>query len=1008
MKTPRFVVLSGLAIAVVLGNLPTLAQIGQGGGSTGGSGQTGPTKNQGGGAGNQGNQSGPGRTDDKDKDRRNPPDEDRVQDEDLTKRIPGGKNQKGNENGTSGLAVRKVRQIGPNSTVPSDYKPVVFESGPFEGLEAFGYNYFAAARESVKQRAKKASQPQNQFPTPPPLGTNPDRVNALDTIVGPAQMTFQDVNMPAPDRYQLGPGDKLSVRFSSPTEEAVDRTLVVDGNGSITVPVMGTKLTVRGMTLAQAQSALEKEIRRALKGAQVTLNLSELRSISVSVVGEVVSQGNYQFPSVMTLFNALFASGGPTMNGSMRKIQLRRSNGKSYTVDLYSYLIKGDDSQDIPLQPGDLILVPIATNRVAVRGEVGRPGVYEVTEKESLKDILEYAGGAKASAVTDQIEISSYQPGVQRQIVNINIANASTYKLKTDDVVTFYTVRDEFQNTVEVEGAVDQPRKYQLSVNMTVADAIMQARGVLSEAYTQRADLYRQNPDKSFTLIPIDLMKALERDPSANLVLQRHDRIKIYSQKEVNWLDNKTVTLTGAVRNPGKYVRMDGMKVRDLLLQGGGLAPEASYETIFVYRKNRDGSEGPLLQLDARGLLAGQGDVVLNDLDEVVVYTVSESKFQPRRTVIINGAVQRPGTYPRSENLMLTDLIKISGGLIPSVGTTVQISHSRVPEFTDVETYQIADLAKGILDIPLKDGDVVTIPARGDYQEQPILVEVRGRVVRPGVYAVKSRSEKLSTVIEQAGGLTPDAWATGAQFLRDPINLKSEAEERLSPRLKSVFESIHETQYMRALAKSDLDKIRIINLQGGNQAMAGLSLLAGLSAPVQIPANPLDTEAAKKLISARDLVSPARVLKEEELDESGNIPIRLDMALADLKSPHNIFLRDHDIIIVPERPTTIAVRGALFVPSTILYEGVKPLQYYLDRCGGPTIDADRDQIIVIRATGTITKARPSTKIELGDTIFVPTKVMIAQLQDGQSNLENIFKQITNLGFMYALFRAISK
>lgn len=994
MKPLRLLVLSGLILAVAIATIPSLAQDG-GQGSTGGTGATGSTGTTGsttGGVtgGTNGGATGGttgGSVDDRGTDK----------DDILNRKKDPLTKGRDNPNGPGEPTARKARPIGANSVV-GDYKPVYFESGPFEGMESFGYSYFAAAREALKQRSKTHTAGEKE----------PGKVNALESTAGPTQMSISDINLPAPERYQLGAGDKISVRFWSPTEETVEKVLVVNAAGSINIPVMGTKLTVRGMTLAQVQSALEKEIRKGLKGAEVTVNLSELRSISVSIVGEVVAQGNYQFPSVMTLFNALYASGGPTINGSMRKVQLRRVNGKSVTVDLYSYLIKGDDSQDIPLQPGDLILVPLATDRVAVKGEVGRPGVYEVTDRESLKDVLEYAGGVKASAVTDQIEITSYQPGVEHQIVNVSFSQAPSVKLKPEDIVTLYPVRGEFLNTVEVEGAVDQPRQYQLTQNMTVADAIARARGLLSDAYTQRADLYRQNADKTFTLIPLDLPKVLLRDPDANIRVQNHDRIKIYSQREVTWLDNKTISLSGAVRKPGKYVRMDGMKVRDLLLQAGGLAPDASYETLFVYRKKPDGSEGPLLQLDVRKVLAGTDDVVLDDLDQVVVFTVTDAKFTPFRTVIINGAVQRPDTYPRSENLMLTDLIKISGGLMPEAGPTVQISHSRVPENTKIETYQIADLLRGTVDIQLQDGDVVTIPSRGDFQNEPILVEIRGRVAKPGVYAINNRTETLANVIKQAGGLSPDAWAVGAQFLRDPKYLVSDSEARLSPRVKKLFETIHETQYLRALAKSDLDKIRILNMQGGNQALQGLSVLAGLTAPTQIPATGADSEAAKKLIQARDLVSPARDLRDEEISDSGNIPIRLDLAISDPKSPHNVILKDRDIIVIPERPTTVAVRGAVFVPSTILYEKPQTLQYYLDRCGGPTIDADRDQILVIRASGSITKARPSTRIELGDTIFVPTRVMVAQLQDSQSNVDNIFKQITNIGILYAIFRNIIK
>ncbi len=945
MKLARTFLLPGFAATVLLASLPTL---GQQGGSAGGV---------------VTNKQGDGKT---------PP--------------PTGPNQ----DAAKGID-KQPKSIGPAPLNPGAFAPVRFDSGPFEGLEPFGYSYFSAARQFVheRQRALAAEQP-------------------TQTAGAPIQMSSKDINLPAPDRYQLGPGDKITVRYGSAATETVEVALLVGPTGTVTVPIMGSKLTVRGMTLNQAQNALQREIGKGLRDATVTVTLSELRSISVSIVGEVTVQGTYQFPNVITLFNALYAAGGPTINGSMRKIQLRRSNGKSLNIDLYSYLVKGDDSQDVPLQPGDLILVPMATNRVAIKGEVQRPAVYELTEKESLKDALDYAGGPKASAVTDQIEIDSYHAGQAHQIVNVNVSAAVTTKLKPEDIVTLYPVRTEFQNTIEVEGAVDQPRKYELTPNMTVADAISRAHGALSDAYLSRADLYRENPDRSLTLVSIDLGKAMKGDSSANIELKRHDRLKVYFQRDVTWLDNKTVNLEGAVRTPGKYVRMDGMKLRDLLLQGGGLSPDASLETIFIYRKLPDGNEGPLIQVDGQKMLAGTDDVVLQDRDRVVVYTVQQAKFSPRRTVIISGAVQQPGTYPRSENLRLSDLIKIAGGLTPNTGPTIQISHSLVPENTKTEAVSLGDLLQGKSDLPLRDGDVVTIPARGDFQNEPILVEVRGRVLRPGVYAMNSRTETLDSVIKQAGGLTTDGWAEGAQFLRDPKNMQSDAEGRLSPRVKKLFETIHETQYVRALAKSDLDKIRILSVQAGSLGIAGLASLGGLSLPTQVPSGVGDSDAAKKLIHGHDLVSPARDLGPDELEDTGNIPIRLDLALKDTKSPHNVVLKDRDIIIIPEKPTTVAVRGAVFVPSTVLFEGPNDLQHYLDQCGGPTIDADKDQILIIRATGTITKAKPSTKILLGDTIFVPTKVMVAQLFDGQANFDQGLQRVTNLGIFYAILKNLIK
>lgn len=881
---------------------------------------------------------------------------------------------------------------------PSPFAPVVFEGGPFNGLEAFGFSYFAAARENVKIRTAIKAQPE--------IITDPNKVNALENIAGPSQMTFQNIAMPAPDRYQLGPGDKLQARYWSPTSDAVEATLTIDQTGSVTVPVMGTKAVLRGMTLVQAEAALTKELRRGLREASITLSLSELRTISVSVVGEVVAQGNYQFPSVMTAFNAIFAAGGPTMNGSMRKIQLRRANGKAITIDLYAYLIKGDASQDVPLQPGDLILVPVATNRVAVKGEVSRPAVYEVSDKDTLRSLLSYAGGAKGTAVTNQVEIATYEAGGQRQIVNVDLAAGKDAPVQGDDIITLYPIRNEFQNVITIEGAVDQPRQYQLSAGMTIADAIEKARGVLVEAYMERADLYRENPDKTYTLIPINLSAAIARDASANVTLQQHDKLRVYSRREMTWLEHRVVEVKGAVRNPGEYIRMEKMRVSDLLLQAGGLLPDASTDQIFLYHRNPDGTEGNLIKLNVAAVMQGRTDEVLTDRDMVLVLKQSEANYKAEQRVSILGAVLRPGAFIRSDNLTLRDLIEVAGGFIPGAGEEIQISKSRVSEGTAPVNIKVSDIIAGTLNPKLGDGDVVSVPYRGDFQEAPLLVEIKGRVKKPGVYALNSKTETLRDLIDKAGGLTEDAWDVGVHFLRNPRFLTSEPERRLSPRMQEIFDNLHQDEYMRALAQSDIEKIRIINAQARQPLQGFAALTGGQQQQTSLPPTAADLDAAIKTLQARELVSPARDFNKYEVIESGNIPIRLDLALRDRKSEHNVVLKDGDIIIIPEIPETVAVRGAVYVPSTVLYEGVKTLQYYIDRSGGLAPDADREQILIIRATGSITKARPSTKVELGDTIFVPTKVMVTKLTNGSSTADTIFQQITSLGLLYSIFKGL--
>ena len=991
----------------------------------------------------------------------------------------------------------QTKTVGLNTPVTAEpIKKDVVAAGPYAGLEVFGYNYFAAARETVALKAKLKSENLTL--------KDKESISAVDKLVTPNQITFQDIALPAPDRYQLGPGDKLIIRYSSPTLEVQDKAVTVDALGNLFVPVTGTKLVVRGMTLLQVQSALEKEMARAIRNVTVTATLSELRTMSVSIVGEITLPGNYQFPSVITLFNALLSAGGPTFRGSIRNIEVRRSNAKAIQIDLYKYLLNGDASQDIPLQPGDLILIPPMNKMVGARGAVNREMVFELKNDERLSDLLKMAGGAQSDALLERVEVSSVQQDVERQLLNYNLSKGENPILKNGDVLKVYTLRPDNQNTITVEGAVDQPRAYPFTKGMTVATALDLARGLLREAYLERADLVRENPDKTISLIPINLQKALRREPSDDLPLQRYDRIKIYGEAEVKWLDSRYVELKGAVRKPGRFVRMDSMRLSDLILQAGGLLPEASFEkifvfkknpdgtegqllkidggkalfqndannilledrdlilvytkeqaeykenaaftiegaiqspgkytrakdmtlkdavevaggylptasieTIYIFRKNPDGTEGPLLKVDGTKLLSDGGSTIpLTDRDQIVVYKKDEVKYRPSQSVTIFGAVLKPGTFPRSSGLTLKDLIAIAGGTKPGSSSKVILSHARVKAGTPNEIYSLSDVLAGKVSYLIQDGDIVSVPSDSDFQETAQFVVLDGQVKNPGTYPITRRGETIKDLIERAGGLTNDAWAEGAAFVRNPKLLVTDSYTRLSPRIQAAIKEVQDRQYERALAKSDLDKARALASTQQAGATSGSLSIAALNPNTAVQAAALDkgpNPLVAQQLGLRETVSPARVVSAT--DFGGNLPVRLDSALRNKNSADNLILRDGDVINIPLKPVTVGVAGAVLLPSNQLYASGKTLKYYLDRSGGFSSDADINQVFIIRPTGNVTRAKSSTMIQLGDTIFVPTKVMVTNLTDGTATFEKIVQQITSGAIFFSLFNNLIK
>ena len=871
---------------------------------------------------------------------------------------------------------------------------------------------WAAVGPSVGAPATQGAQPYPLATTPPGLMPLPS-VDALRSFVGPDAMLYMNVVSPAPERYQLGPGDQLTLRYWSNTLEPAEVTLKVDERGYVALP-LGGRLVARGQTLGELEASVRQAMSRVLRDVQVSLSLKELRTMGVLVTGEAYAPGSYQMPATVTLYNALYACGGPNLNGSLRRIQLKRSDGSTRSFDFYRFLLNGDGSQDVPLQPGDVIYIPLVDDRIAVKGEVQRPAIYEALPGERLRDVLRFAGGAKPTGVSQRVSVTTVQPGVARKLIDADLMqtdDANNPALHDGDTVEVMSIRPEAVNAVVLDGAVDQPGSYAVSPGMTVADLIEKARGTVPDAYLVRADLFRKNPDNTLKLIPIDLKRAIQREPDANVELQPRDRLVVYSMEDAQFTGYRQVEITGAVQRPNTYYRADGMRVQDLLLQAGGPLPEAFLDRAFLQRRNPDGTYGPMLTINLRKAMSGQepDNAVLQDRDTLAVYTRQQASYTPDNVVEIKGAVQSPGFYPRAESMRLSDALQLAGGVTPNAADEVEIARARSEAGTPPLEVSLQKMATGGPDADplLADGDVITVRTRSDFRMKPWTVTVSGAVSRPGPYAITSKSERLSDIIRRAGGLTSDAFPEGVQFFRDPKLLTTQVQQGLTPRIRELLQVVNDEAYRRALARSDIERARSVQSStNAAQAAAALPTVGSLLTATgsTTPKAPVDMSA----LPGRDLVTPARPLTDDDLLPAGNVNVNLVGALRSPGGKDDITLREGDVIIVPERPTTVAVTGAVVVPSAVTYESGRPLSYYTERAGGLTPDAAEDRILLIRATGEVSVATRRSRVDLGDIIFVPTKVMSERLRDRQSEIDTIFRNITSGGIIYAVIRSLLK
>lgn len=823
-------------------------------------------------------------------------------------------------------------------------------------------------------------------------------------IADPVATLFRNVVSSLPPNYQLQPGDRLSVRLSALTLNPRDLTVTVDPQGGINVAGIG-RVTVAGRTITEAETALRQRLERLYRNVEVSISLSQLRTIQVTVSGAAFAPGTYNVPASATAFNVLNAAGGPTASGSLRDIRVLRSGRVVGTLDIYPLLGASSSnpnakSGDINLQSGDNIYVPARLSRVTVRGEVRQPAIFELKPGETLKNVLSYSGGIKPSGVDQTVHIDTYS-GVGRVLKDVNLADKAAVarvSVYDGDNINVASIRAILTNRVTIEGAVNQPGDYALTAGMRVQDLIQRAGGPLYDYYAGRADLVSLNADNTTTIHAISLDSALDGTGTDNPLLKRFDRIRIYSQQQVAYLGRRQVTVRGAVQRPGLYTQSDNMRVSDLLLRTGGPLPDAYLNRAVLLHQRGDGSYS-YDYISLSGILAGDkaDDTAIQDNDVLAVYRIGEAHFTPDHTVKVLGDVVAPGLYARGDKMTLTDLLKLAGAFKPGGGTRVSIAHARRP--LDSPVTQVGTRLASAVDTPpadraaydtqgvlvsgtnltLQDGDVVAVQGNGSLRDHPSVVTVTGLVNRPGPIFITS-GMRLSDAIKQAGGLRPEAFPQGAEFTRTTDALITTGQSNLAQVISRMSDLLNLSQYQRERAKASLALIEAAG-SAASGSSGGLAVpgLGGQAAPT---ANP----AVGGLIDSLRTINPVsqgRILTNSQLQPNGSVAVQLADAIKRPGGNEDVILKDGDTLVVPETPTTVQVVGAVIEARGVLYKPGENIQYYIQRAGDFTPDAAKDRIEVIHAGGGLIPASKAGALQPGDLILVPTKVLAEQV--GRSN-----------------------
>lgn len=687
-----------------------------------------------------------------------------------------------------------------------------------------------------------------------------------------AVSTFTPVtDVPVGGDYRIGPGDEFMIHLWGKAE--MSHKAVVSRDGTILVPRLGS-LNVSGLAFDELKAFLYRKFRDYYPDFKLGITMGRLRTIDVFLVGEARYPGTYSISSLSTVISALSGAGGPAKSGSLRNIKVMRNGVLVRTLDLYDFFIHGKTENDLRLNGGDTILIPVLGPVAGVAGAVRRPAIYEMKGSQTIKELIDLAGGVLHAGQLQNVIIERIEGHHRRVVKSFNLDPASqntdmNMRLKDGDVIKIYPVYEGVRQVVYLEGHVKYPREYELKPGTRLSSLISSYDDLLPEAFMKHAEIIRSaKPDLHKEIIAFDLAGLLAGDQSQDMLLQDLDRVKIYAASEKETFPE--VHINGALRSPGSYRLFEGMTIKDLIFQADNLQNRAFDERATLTRI-LPGPEG--------------ADTIKID-------------FSPKRALM--------GLSP--DNMVLE-----------------------------------------------KDDTVIIreMPQYGEALERKIVLE--GGFLFPGEYTFV-QGDRLSSLIEKAGGLTEDAYPFGAKFYRK--SAQEIQEERLREYISKLEEDLLTLTARASEAAVDKDEALIYQ-----QVVESKKLL-------------LD-----KLKSSRP---------------TGRMVIDLQEAMAISSSENNFELRAGDRLFVPKKSVLVNVIGEVFNPTALLAVRDENVAHYLAQVGGPTRDADDDQIYLVRADGSVmSKSQEgflglaswdtgnqrwtmggfdSVKVYPGDTIIVPKKL----------------------------------
>jgi polysaccharide biosynthesis/export protein len=830
---------------------------------------------------------------------------------------------------------------------------------------------------SVFERVRNVGKYQEISTTLKPFGYDFFQESAIKVVT-------DKKDTPVPGDYTIGPGDEVKILLWGRIN--ANYSLVVDRNGNITIPQVGP-VPVAGMTFEQMSKHLIKQAEQFV-GANIDVTMGALKSIQIFVLGDIKRPGAYTIGSFATITDALLIAGGPAGIGTMRSIQLRRKDKIITTFDLYDLLLKGDKSKDTILMPGDVVFVPVAGPIVGVAGNVKRPAVYELKEKYDLNTLFELAGGIIPTAYTQQIQVERIVKNERQIVVDIDdkhLTRTKDFYLQDVDLVKIFNIVEKETNIVFVNGNVKRPGKYEYKPGMRIRDVIKDYLDLLPESYLEYALLVRLEPPAlERRLVPFSLENTLSgNDRTVNFELKPQDQIFVFSK----WFfkDRPSITVEGEVRDAGKFSLDKNTNVKDAILMAGDVTKNAYLQKGEIYRTGKK-RENITIYFNVGRALEGdpENNIALQDEDRIVVHSLFEYEY--KRTISVDGDVLKPGNYQYVPGTTVKDLIFASGNILESAyldeaeitsqivegDRTVKLEHRNV-------NLRKALQGEPIDNVVLKPYDRLTVKRLQNWRRENF-VTMGGEVKYPGRYIIK-RNERLSSLIERAGGYSDDAYLRGAFFTRTRVkDLQQKTLEEMIARMEREL-----------LAEGAT--VKETSAEG-------------------VQARQVELQQRQKFIETLKKLPP-----------SGRMTIYLAHLRLLKGSIYDIELEEGDSLFIPTRNSVVNVAGAVMSNGSFVYADGIGYEEYIRMAGGYSRYADTSNIFVMKVDGSARKLPGSVNwnpfqkrwemggfgevrnvIEAGDSIIVPEKLertaWLREIKDITQIFANVGLTAASIAMLY--------